>query len=511
MLIFKEKRKRKKNNSNNLFYFSMAVVFTILFLSVGFSAFQNDLTIENISAAVRIDKDVRVMKVSVNSANEATSYHEDYNIANIYGSIGLTNSNSYVIYDVEVYNFGNVIMGISSASIDNENLKFEFLDYNLKDKICENNQCSLGVKRTLKIKVSYKENTIISNNNENFIINFKFGRIYNIDYVDIPNENSLPKEVIEKDTLNLNIINNDNSNLFVYMNNKRLLINSEYQYNNDILTIPNISGDIRISLNKYICKRATLLHTEECLGAYCAGVGYKVDGSKGTTTITYGSLGINGTISPGDAFDCDVNGDGQYDSETERFYYVTDMTKNSNLAVLIYYNNVSEGKPNNGKYYQYDSSGENWHGPRTAIEQLPTTSQWSNVSLSNTERKLVNEYNTTSSKDGHTYPDVFSYSKYAARLLTLAEVKKLVNSYIPSWKNGELNSHLYLVENTNFSKKDNSKFDGYWLETPRNTMSSYSWMVYATASRIHSVEVQRTDVLVGVRPVIEVSKNDISY
>ena len=512
MMMFKEKRKIQKNSSNNLFYFSIVVVvFTILFLSVGFSAFQNDLAIEDISATVRIDKDVRVMKVSVDSVNEATSYHEDYNVSNISGNIGLTNSNSYVIYDVEVYNLGNVIMGISDASIDNEKLKFEFLDYNLKDKICENNQCSLGVNKTLKIKISYKENAIINNENENFVLNFKFGRIYNIDYVDISNENSLPKEVIEGDTLNLNVINNINGNLFVFMNNKRLLINSEYQYVNEILTIPNISGDIRISLNKYVCKRATVLHTEECKGNYCASAGYKTDGSYGTTTITYGLLGTLGSLVSGDAFDCDVNGDGIYDSETERFYYVTDMENNSNVAVLIYYNNVSGGKPNNEKYYPYNSSGENWHGPITAMEQLPTTSQWSNVSLYNTERKLINEYGTTSTKDGHTFPEVLSYSKYAARFLTIGEVKKLVDFYIPSWKTGELKSHLYLVENTNFSKRDNSKFDGYWLETPRNTMSNHGWIVYATSSRVHSIEVQRTDVLVGVRPVIEVLKSDISY
>ena len=79
------------------------------------------------------------------------------------------------------------------------------------------------------------------------------------------------------------------------------------------------------------------------------------------------------------------------------------------------------------------------------------------------------------------------------------------------YKNGELDNHLYLVENTNFSKKYNSKFDGYWLETPRNTMSSHGWIIYATARRVHSVEVQRTDVLVGVRPVIEVYKSDIDY
>lgn len=152
----------------------------------------------------------------------------------------------------------------------------------------------------------------------------------------------------------------------------------------------------------------------------------------GTSTITYGSLGTPNILSSGDAFDCDVNGDGIYDSNTERFYYVTNMENNSNIAVLIYYNNVSAGIPNNEKYYPYDISKENWHGPRTAIEQLPTTSQWSNVSLSNTERKIVNEYNTTSTKDGHSFPKVFSFSNYAARFLTLAEVKKLVTFYIPT-------------------------------------------------------------------------------
>lgn len=42
-------------------------------------------------------------------------------------------------------------------------------------------------------------------------------------------------------------------------------------------------------------------------------------------------------------------------------------------------------------------------------------------------------------------------------------------------------------------------------------MSNNSWIIYATARRVHSIEVQRTDVLIGVRPVIEVFKTDILY
>ena len=500
----------KKKNNLKYFYF-ITIALTIVFLSIGFSAFQNKLAIENINAVVRIDKDIRVTKVGVDSVNNATSYYEDYNTSNISSSIVLSNSNSYVIYEVEIHNFGNIAMGISSASIDNDNLNFEFLDYNLKDKICDNNQCSLGIKKTIKIKVSYKDGANINNEENNFVLSFKFSRFYNISYNNIPESVNFPTEIIEDDTLNLNIINKEDYYIKIFMNNKLLYKDKDYQYSNDNLILPNISGDIRIYYRMPLCQRATLLHTEECLGNYCRGMGYKPDGVMGTSTITYGSLGNQGILTSGDAFDCDVNGDGIYDAITERFYYVTDMKNNSDVAVLIYYNNVSGGKPCNDKYYQYYTLSENWHGPLTAVEQLPTIDEWSNVSLVNSERKIVDEYGSNSTKDGHAYPEIFSYSKYAARFLTLAEVKKLVDFYIPTWKNGELDAHVYLVENTNFSKKDNSKFDGYWLETPRNTMSSYSWIIYATARRVHSMEVKRTDVLIGVRPVIEVPKIDISY
>ena len=339
-------------------------------------------------------------------------------------------------------------MGIKDISINYDNLKVEILNYDLKSRLCdESNQCTLGMEKKLEVKVSYQDGGYQSSNTSYDIrLDFLFGRIYSISYYDIDATN-LPHEIMEGEEINITIPNHIDYFLNVFMNNKRLSNESDYQYKNDILILPNVNGDIRLYFKMPICQRATILHTEECKGNYCSGMGYKADGI--------------------------------YDAETERFYYVTDMENNSNIAVLIYYNNVSEGKPNNEKYYPYDSSKENWHGPRTAMEQLPTTSQWSNVSLFNTERKLINEYGTTSTKDGHIFPEVLSYSKYAARLLTIAEVRKLVNFYIPTWKNGELDNQLYLVENTNFSKKDNSKFDGYWLETPRNTMSNYSWIIFA--------------------------------
>ena len=270
---------------------------------------------------------------------------------------------------------------------------------------------------------------------------------------------------------------------------------------------------------KIICKRATTLHTEECKANdsnfYCSGSGYTESGSKGTTTITYGNLGTSGTLTSGDAFNCDVNGDGVYDENTERFYYVSDYyntkTKEfeSDTAVLIYYNNVSGGKPSNSTTYAYDASGENWHGPVTALEQLPSTSEWKNVSLTSTSRAILNEKggNTTS---GGPLPDSFNYVGKAARLLTTMEVNKACNIKIGNARSGELDTCNYLMENTKYSLSNNAKNLGYWLENPMSENSKSVWATEGYYRRISgSYNNEYEDI--GVRPAIEIPKSNIEY
>lgn len=133
--------------------------------------------------------------------------------------------------------------------------------------------------------------------------------MFNITYYNISNSDKFPTEIIEGDSLNLNIPNKEDFLIKVFMDNKLLHKGSDYQYTNDFLYLSNVSGDIQVHYKMPLCQRASILHTEECLGGYCSGMGYKVNGSKGTTTITYGSIGTTNTLSSGNAFDCDVNGD----------------------------------------------------------------------------------------------------------------------------------------------------------------------------------------------------------
>ena len=260
-----------------------------------------------------------------------------------------------------------------------------------------------------------------------------------------------------------------------------------------------------------MCKRATTLHKEVCTNSnssyYCQADGYVLN-----SEIEYGSLGTEGTLTSGDAFDCDVNGDGEYDPATERFYYVSDVTNgittDNNTAVLIYYSNVSAGVPSNSTTYAYDSSSNNYYGPRTAIQQLPTTSQW-RTTLTNTKRQITTETGTTSTSGG-TLPTAFSYEGYAARLLTAQEVNAGCGFTVGSFKTGELSTKCkYLMENTKYSNASNKAY-GEWLESPRAALSNDVWYVHGNSRYVNNNDASNADSD-GVRPAIEVSKSDISY
>lgn len=226
------------------------ILFGIIFLSIGFSAFQNNLFIGNLSAFVQVDKDIRIMGIKLNTINNGINYNESYNVSNVNASLSLDDNDSYVIYDIDVYNLGNVAMGIRNITINYDNLNVELLDYNLEDKICENDQCTLGVKKKMQVKVSYKEDGFDASNTKYDIrIDFEFAQFYTIKYYNIESSN-LPSEIIEGGTLNISLTKNSNEYLRVTMGNKVLSINNGFTYENNNLIISNIVGNIRISLNE---------------------------------------------------------------------------------------------------------------------------------------------------------------------------------------------------------------------------------------------------------------------
>ena len=254
-----------------------------------------------------------------------------------------------------------------------------------------------------------------------------------------------------------------------------------------------------------VCNRALSLHTETCeltSNYFCSNDGYTTG-----STITYGNLNPTwGSLETGDAFDCDVNGDGIYDSNTERFYFVSTktngITTDSSIAVLAYYTHTINGEPST-EIASWAPSNNNTNGPTAAKIHLPTESQWSNVQLTQTVRDITDQNNTIKKSE-------FSYSGYAARLLTYQEVNQGCydgTTNITS-KKGVSSKCKFLMENSRYSIAS-SNILGSWLETPRGENNSNVYMI-ASNDRKTSYDYANAATK-GVRPAIEVPISKISY
>lgn len=276
--------------------------------------------------------------------------------------------------------------------------------------------------------------------------------------------------------------------LVVYSDDKTLAPTTQQTISNLTFRLDYVQDKGNGIARTKLCKRATTLHT----------------GTVGTstTTVNYGQIGTSGKLASGDAFDCDVNGDGVYDAARERFYYVTDLSGVSNTAVLIFYGNSSSSgvSLNNRTYYAY--SGNNYSGPLSAITQLPTTTAWPRVGLIKKTSQIYNEEGGTTAAYSintittHNLPR-FTYTT-AARLLTYQEYLKITD-----------NSFLW----ENFG--DGGLIAGcIWLNTPVSS-TGQSNAVYAIDKPISSVIAPMPNdgasTLCGVRPVIEVLKTDMIY
>ncbi len=205
----------------------------------------------------------------------------------------------------------------------------------------------------------------------------------------------------------------------------------------------------------YVCKIAASLHTETCTQTGsngCRGAGYATNAN-----ITYGTLVSSSTMTAGDAYNCDINYDGAFDEDTERFYYFG--TENGN-AKFVYYKNLSTDNPT------YDN----------AIGYLPTSSDpsWDNPNLTT----FTGDYNNT-----------------VARFMTYPEALALCDNNTANLGTNGL--CLYLLEKSAFANTTIN--DGIWLEAQSD---GYKNRIQTSSRNLHH---NKTTTNNEVRPTIEVS------
>ena len=159
------------------------IVFTVYFLSIGFSAISVSGRIENIMASVKPQGLVRITNVlTSDTTNSGISNSEDYNKNNINANIVLPNASSTVTYKVNVTVYLESIMKISNITLSDPSLDYELSGYIMGNALCNsNNDCNLGATDEIYLTIKYKEGMYDSSNTEHsFVADFTFETL---DYV----------------------------------------------------------------------------------------------------------------------------------------------------------------------------------------------------------------------------------------------------------------------------------------------------------------------------------------
>ncbi len=243
------------NKLKSSVFISYAILIFVIFLSIGFSAFSNQLNVKDISASVRVNADIRITSANLSEAyNEAYSTSLDYNKTNINGTAILPSKDSYIDYVVKITNLGKVEMGIKEITLYNDNLDYELIDYNLGDKLCvieeETTKCTLGIEKQIIVRLKWKNGSYDSSNTENnFVLDFNFQNYQKVYIEDTAAQNitNCPSEVINSGDLTFRYTG-EKFDIRIYMGSKRI---NDYTFENGLVTIKNVTDPVYIKYISY--------------------------------------------------------------------------------------------------------------------------------------------------------------------------------------------------------------------------------------------------------------------
>lgn len=238
------------NKKKMLIIFSIYIFIFVLFLSVGFSAFQTTLLMKDISARILYDTDVRISDFRVESLNNsAVASNTEYDYNKVFGDLILENNNSSITYAVDVINLGNTKVGISNITGLTEKLDYTISGYTLRDPINEDGQYTLGVTMTFYITLKYAAGATATSEIQAFNLDFEFKEFHSVTYYGVPGEDTHPKEVMDGDNLVITTELTNIERMKITQDTVFLTYGEHYTYDETTkqLTVTNVTGDLLLS------------------------------------------------------------------------------------------------------------------------------------------------------------------------------------------------------------------------------------------------------------------------
>lgn len=250
----------KERKISNLTIITSIIIMVCLFLTVGYSAFSDQLTITDIVSHVRVFKLVRVNGVTTNSGYVSNL---DYNSNSILNTVSIPAGES-ITYSVTATNLGNVPVAVSDVSFSNGNGTINNLTTTISPsnyiKICnDNNECVNGVDKTFDITITNSGTSPVSGELD---VNLTFNEIYKVYY-----EETELGEALKGSNYTYEFTSNPPSKL-----SKTEGTCDSFNYASNTLTVTNVQSDL------YFTESHTIFYNN-------AVQGYINDG--GTYTYTF--------------------------------------------------------------------------------------------------------------------------------------------------------------------------------------------------------------------------------
>ena len=202
---------KKRNNQNNKILINVISVFVIIIsitMTIGYSVYESNLAIDNSLLTIRTDKEVRVTSVQVNTLlSNANVNFVDYNVDEVYSDIILPSENSSIEYKIIAKNYGNVEIGISNITVNEEYKDILTVEsIQIKDKLRDNNNtceedingCKLTIEGEFYVTLKYQDGAYNSNNINfnNVTLKIEFNEAFNVQINNFTNLNPTMKDLV---------------------------------------------------------------------------------------------------------------------------------------------------------------------------------------------------------------------------------------------------------------------------------------------------------------------------
>ena len=236
----------RKYRGKNIIY--LVVLLLTLGLTIGFSAFQNELFINDILLKVRLQRDVRVSESVISKSSGAVINDQEYNKTKLLGNVTFDSTSSYVLYKVDLTNYGNVKSGLLNINSNTSGINYSICDSNgsnctndLETPICSGSNCTLGATKEVYVKVSST-----TSGTKNIDLDLDIQPYVNVTYDNIrENTSSFKTEVLETSTYQITLTSKPEE---VEVSGD---VTASYNKNTGVLVLSNIQSDLTIQ-GKYL-------------------------------------------------------------------------------------------------------------------------------------------------------------------------------------------------------------------------------------------------------------------